>query len=70
MFTRAELCSSIAPQCCPQSKCRCTDLFHVGKQLEEQGRPGGIAETRGVGREDAEADALLLEGLSHTQGEG
>ena len=48
----------------------CTDLFHMGKQLEEQGGPGGVVEAGGVGGEDAEADALLLEGLGHTQGEG
>lgn len=42
----------------------------MGEELEEQGRPGGVAEARGVCGEEAEADALLLEGLSHPQGEG
>lgn len=54
----------------PQGGCKCApDLVCRGKQLEECGGPGGVAEAGGVGGEDAQADALLPESLCHSKRE-
>ena len=47
-----------------------THLFCIRKQLTKQSWPGGIADARGIGGEDAQADALLPESLYHPNREG